>query len=108
MKMVPSVIVIDEVKDSPSLRMDLPAVLPIGERLRFKTMIRRKNGNRTEELRVEGLFRVTEVVIDTTCVPAKQLLKVSSLGVTPSWRAIRNPLPEVRKLAPTRSRIIID
>lgn len=105
---VASVVTFEEVKDHPSVRMSLPAVLPLGERLRLKMLLRRKNGPRSEELRLEGDFRVTEVVIDTTCNPPKQLLKVAAVGVAPSWKAIRNQPSLEKKLPPTHSRIVVD
>lgn len=105
---VPSVITFDEVKDSPSVHMDLPALLPIGERVQLKLVLRRRNGPRTEELRVEGEYRVTEVIVDTTCAPAKQRLKVTAKGLTPSWRSVRNPPTTARRLAPTHSKAVIE
>jgi hypothetical protein len=107
--MVPSVITFDEVKSSPSVRMDVPALLSIGERILLHFVLRRQNGPRSEELRIEGEFRVTEAVIDATCAPIKQRLKVSAKGVTPSWKAVkRSSVLIARKLAPTHTRSVIE
>jgi hypothetical protein len=106
--MVPSVITFDEVKDSPSVRMDLPAIPSLGERILLRFVLRRRNGPRSEELHIEGEYRVTEVVLDTTCAPSKSRIKVQAKGLTPSWRAVRNQPTVHRRLAPTHTKSVIE
>jgi hypothetical protein len=101
---IPSIIILGDLKDSPSLRMELPSLLPIGERILLSFMIRRRVGNRTEEIRVEdGEFRVVSSSLDARSTP-RQLLTVESTKVAPSWKAIKNPPPAIRVLPPTHSK----
>lgn len=106
--MVPSIVILTDLKDEPSVRMELPALLPLGERIKLRLLLRRKNGHRTEELRVEGEYRVTESSVDATYAPAKQILKVEATKVAPSWKAVRNPVAPTRVLPPTHSKAIVD
>jgi len=106
--MVPSIITFSDLKDEPSVRIELPALLPIGERIKLKLVLRRKNGTRTEELRIEGEYRVTGTSIDATYAPAKQALKVEATKVSPSWKAVRNPMVPTRNLPPTHSKAVVD
>jgi hypothetical protein len=96
-----SIVKLSDVKQSPEIRMDLPAPIPIGSKVRLAFRVTRMNKSRTEELRVNGEFQVTSVVIDLTRGKAVQVVTVSSTGLTPSWVAIKNP--PANKLAPTHS-----
>jgi hypothetical protein len=106
--MVPSVITFEEVKDTPSVRIDLPTSLLVGGRIQLKFILRRRTGPRTEELRVDGEYRVTEVLLDATCAPPKQRIKVVAKGVAPAWKAVRNVATVARKLAPTHTKAVIE
>jgi len=106
--MVPSIVLFSDVKDSPSVRMELPAIMPLGERVKLKLTLRRKNGPRTEELRVDGEYRVIETSLDATYAPPKQIVKLEATKVAPAWKAVRNPSPVRRGLAPTHSKAIVD
>lgn len=106
--MVPSIVTFSDVKDAPSIRMELPALLPLGERIKLRVTLRRKNGHRTEELRVDGEYRVAETSVDATYAPPKQIVKVEATKVAPAWKAVRNPSPLRRLLPPTHSKAVLD
>jgi hypothetical protein len=95
-----SVVKFDDVKQSPEVRMDLPSPIPIGSKLKLAFTLNRMNKGRTEELRVSGEFQVTSVITDLTKGKSKQVVTVSSIGLAPSWVAIKTA---TRKLAPTKS-----
>lgn len=103
MKDFPSTVEFEDLKDGPSMAISLPSPLLLGTRLNLRFLVRRKNGSRTEELRIDGEYKVTEVTIDARA-HVKQLVKVAATRVAPSWRAIKNPPTEKRLgKAPTRS-----
>ena len=106
--MVHSLVIFTEVKDTPSVHMSLPGTLFVGSKLRLRFTLRRRNGPRTEELRVEGEYRITEASVDATKALPKQLLRVEALGVAPVWRAVRNPSALQRMLPPTHSKATVD
>lgn len=97
----PSIVKFEDLKDSPSVRIELPAPLPLGTRINLCVTLRRRHGGRTEELRVNGEFRVATVSINATGAP-RQLLTVASTGVAPTWKAVKNSTGK-KKLALTRS-----
>jgi hypothetical protein len=102
MKMVQaSIVKFDDVKQSPEMRMELPLPIPIGSKLRLAFTLTRTNKGRTEELRVNGEFQVTTVITDATKGKVVQVVTVSSVGLAPSWVAIKSP-PAI-KLAPTHN-----
>jgi hypothetical protein len=107
--MVPSILVLGEVKDQPSVHKDLPAMLPIGERVKLHFFLRRKNGSRTEELHVDGDYRVTSSFVDATLHPPRQVLSVEALGVAPAWKAVRNPPAghQRRFSNPTHTKVVV-
>jgi hypothetical protein len=96
-----SIVKFDDVKHSPEMRIDLPSPIPIGSKIRLSFAITRTNNGRTEELRVNGEFQVTTVITDATKGKTLQVVTVSSVGVAPSWVAIKKP--PTNKLAPTHS-----
>lgn len=97
-----SIVKFSDVKQSPEIRMDLPLPIPIGSKIKLALMLKRMNKGRTEELRVNGEFQVISVVTDLTRGKTKQVVTISSIGVAPSWVAVKNQTA-ARKLAPTRS-----
>ena len=97
-----SVVKFDDVKQSPEVRMALPSPIPIGSKLRLAFTLSRTNKGRTEELRVNGEFQVTSVIIDTTKGKVVQVVTVSATGLAPSWVAVKNQAA-TKKLAPTHS-----
>jgi hypothetical protein len=97
-----SIVKFSDVKHSPEIRMDLPSPIPIGSKIKLALKLKRMNKGRTEELRANGDFLVTSVITDLTRGKTKQVVTVSSVGIAPSWVAIKNQ-PSTRKLAPTKS-----
>lgn len=97
-----SIVKFDDLKQSPEVRMDLPAPIPIGSRIRLAFTMTRTNKGRTEELRVNGEFQVTSSITDQTRGKSIQVVTISSTGLAPSWVAIKNPVAP-RKLAPTHN-----
>jgi len=105
--MIPSIVTLGDLKDNPSVRMDLPGMIPIGEKLLLRFVIRRKLGPRTEELRVDGEFKVTSSSVDARGIP-RQMLVVEATKVAPSWKAIKNlPSETPRRLPPTHSKAVV-
>jgi len=97
-----SIVKFDDVKQSPEMRMDLPSPIPIGSKVRLAFTVTRTNKGRTEELRVNGEFQVTSVITDASKGKPVQVVAVSSIGLAPSWVAVKSP-PATKKLAPTHS-----
>lgn len=95
-----SIVKFDDVKQSPEVRMDLPSPIPLGSKLKLAFTLSRMNKGRSEELKVSGEFRVTSVITDLTRGKSKQVVTVSSVGLAPSWVAVKTP---TKKLAPTKS-----
>lgn len=105
--MVASVITFSEVKGSPAVRIELPALLPIGERITLRLSLRRRNGARTEELSIDGEFRVVASSVDASRGAPKQILSVEATKLAPAWKAIRNP-PNKRNLSPTKTHFVVE
>lgn len=89
-----------DVKGQPTVMFDLPGPLHVGEPVGLRFRIERQNGGRTEELVVDGQFRVTAVGVDAASGPARQLLSVESAGVVPTWRSIKKRSQKPRRLPP--------
>ena len=68
--------------------MDLP-LMRLGDRLQLKAVLHRQKGGRTEELHVDGEFRVTSLIVDARS-RARQIIRVAAVGVAPTWKAIKN------------------
>ena len=102
METFPSIIEFSDVKNSPQVRMALPGPLLLGTRLLFHTYVRRKSGNRTEELRIEGEFKVLSSSFDVTG-PLKQRVTVEAVRLAPSWKAVKNAPVLLRKPPPARA-----
>lgn len=95
-------VTVEDVLGEPQLRIDLP-LMRLGDRIVLKAVLHRMKGGRTEELRLDGEFRVTSVVVDARG-QARQILHVASVGITPTWRSIKNqpsrfPLERPQKAA---------
>jgi hypothetical protein len=99
-----SVVELSDVKDSPKLRVNLPSPLLIGSKVTLSCKVQRRRGPRTEELSIQGEFRVVSCVFDVA--KQRQLVSIETTQVAPVWRSIRNP-PQ-RGLAPTHSHSIVD
>jgi hypothetical protein len=96
-----TILVFSDLKDSPRVAKSLPDTLRIGDHLVLDLTVRRKNGGRTEELRVNGEFRVTSSVLDARTTP-QRLVSVEALRVAPIWKAVKNPPSWARKMPPAR------
>ncbi len=85
-----SVVKLADVKSQPTAKLDLPGGRRIGDPIRLHFRIERQNGGRTEELRVNGLFRVTAAGTDSADGPARQLLSVEAVDRPPTWVSVKN------------------
>jgi hypothetical protein len=94
-----SIVKFDDVKRSPEVRMTIPSPIHIGSKVRLAFKITQVSNGRTEELRVNGEFQVTSVINDLTKGRSVMRVTISSIGVAPSWVAIKTP--PARKLGPT-------
>ncbi len=95
-------VVLADVEGQPFFRKDLPAPMRLGDTLRLEARLLRKHNRRTEELRLQGEFKIVEVAFDGHA-RTRQVLKIEAKGLSPSWRAIRNGPLEVSKLGPARA-----
>lgn len=97
--MTPTTLIeLEDLRDAPRVKMTLPCPLRLGDRITLDFVLKRFNRGRHEVLMVKGDYRITEVHFD----PQHQYLKVTSLGVTPSWQAVKKtPVPH-RGLGPSR------
>jgi hypothetical protein len=99
-----SIVKLSDVRGEPAAKLDLPGPLKIGDPLGLKFRVERKNGGRTEELVVDGQFRVTAVGFDTASGAQRQLLSVeAAYGKPPVWHSVKNPSEPPRRLSPARS-----
>lgn len=98
-----SIVKLSDVRGEPTAKLDLPAPLRIGDPLGLKFRIERRNGGRTEELVVDGQFRVSAVGIDTANGTQRQLLSVeAAYGKPPVWRSVKTRSEPPRRLSPAR------
>lgn len=87
-----AILIFEDVAGEPQAKIDLP-FLRLGDRLRLKLQIARKNGGRSEVLDVAGEYRVASCYYDAARPAPCQILHVSATGVSPAWRAVKNPKP---------------
>ncbi len=98
-----SIVKLSDVRGEPAAKLDLPGPLRIGDPLGLKFRIERSRSGRTEELIVDGQFRVTAVGIDNAA-GQRQLLSVeTAFGKPPVWRSVKNHSEPPRRLSPARS-----
>lgn len=104
-KVVLSIVKLSDVRGEPAAKLDLPGPLRIGDPLGLKFRIERRNNGRTEELVVDGHFRVTAVGFDSAASgTSRQLLSVETqAGKTPVWHSVKNHSAPPRRLSPARS-----
>lgn len=103
-----TVLTLSDVRDNPKVMKVIVGPLRMGDHIYLKFLLRKKTGNRTEELRVDGEFRVSKVSFDTRGAAQRQLLVVEALGVTPIWKGVKNEPQWKRKMPPAiASRTII-
>ena len=95
-----SVVKLADVKSQPTAKLELPGNRRIGDTIRLHFRIERPNNGRTEELRVNGLYRVTAVGLDSAHGPVRQLLSVEAVDTPPTWRSVKNPAQQPSRLPP--------
>ena len=93
-----SIVKFADMKQSPEVRMDLPEPIPLGSKIKLAFTLNRVRRGRTEELKVNGEFQVTSVATDLTRGNPKQVVTISSIGIAPSWVAVKSAS---KKLSPT-------
>lgn len=93
---------LSDVVDKPKVKTDLPACAH-GSRVRLHFRIQRQKGGRVEVLEVSGQFRVMAAGLDAACQPPRQVLSVESVGVVPTWRAVKKAPAWKRTLPPAKS-----
>lgn len=99
---LPTFVELTEVTGHPRFKKDLPVPMRIGERLRLAFKLTRRNGGRTEILEVNGEFRVSQVGTDAVDGASRQILAVEAVGKVPTWKAVKAPPAQGRRLGPTR------
>jgi hypothetical protein len=98
-----SIVRILDVKGQPTVKTDLPSPLHVGDPIGLQFRIERQNGGRTEELVVDGQFRVAAVGMDASSGPPRQLLSVQAARGLPTWRSIKKKPQAARRLSPAVS-----
>lgn len=91
-------VTLSEVVGSPTVKLDLPVPLRVGDRVRLRFVLRRLVGGRSEVLSVNDEFRVGGVILSE----GRQTLSVDSVGKLPAWKAVRREPPPKRQLPPAR------
>ena len=92
-----------DVPGCPSVKLDLPVSLRIGDRLSVNFRLTRKNAGRTEVLDAVGDLRVTSIFLNITKASARQMVEAESLtGVPFKWRAVKTPPVWKRQLSPAK------
>jgi hypothetical protein len=91
-----------DVKGSPTVMLDLPGPLRIGDRITLCFRLQRRLGGRTEVLEVKGDVRVTSASLDATLAAPRQRIGVENAGAVPFvWKAVKNRPEWKRHLPPT-------
>lgn len=95
-----SIVKLSDVNGEPKVMIDLPS-LKNGDPIALRFASVRHTAGRTELLEVNGRFRVTMVGYDASGASHKQLLSVDCVDKAPTWRSVKRPLSEARRLGPT-------
>jgi hypothetical protein len=95
-----SIVKLLDIKGEPVVKLDLPNPLGVGDPVGLQFRIERQNGGRTEELVVDGQFRVMARGVDAASGLPRQLLSVEPTGPVPHWRSIKNHAQKARRLPP--------
>jgi hypothetical protein len=98
-----TIVQLGDVAGQPSVRISLPTLVRIGDRVRLGFKLRRQNGGRTEILDASGDWRVVGVHVDASGPYAKQLITLESAKTAPIWRAIKKTSGWERSLPPARA-----
>ncbi len=103
-----TVVKLEDIAGEPKLKLELPP-LRLGDPVSLPCFkLRRKTAEgRFEVLEVDGnhcRFRVTAVGTDASHVPHRQLLTVEcAQGGVPTWKAIKKPAENRKRLSPAVS-----
>ncbi len=95
-----TILEIIDLAPAPKARLDLP-LSRVGDRLRLRFLLQRKNKGRTEVLNVQGDYRVSAAVLESNEHGLGQALQIASTGAAPAWRAVKNEIR--RRLAPAKN-----
>jgi len=95
-----TIVKLADVTSQPTAKLELPGHRRIGDTIRLHFRIERQNGGRTEELRVNGLFRVSAVGNDCADGPTRQLLSVEAVDRPTTWVSVKNRAQEPVRLSP--------
>lgn len=80
-----TILTLTDVKFEPKFRLDFQRVVP-GAFLSLDFRATKVTGGRTEIIDVKGIYRVTGLCFDVET----QHLKIESMGLVPTWKAIKN------------------
>ena len=94
-----TIIKLADVTSQPVAKLELYGHCRVGDTIRLHFRIERKNNGRTEELRVNGLFRVSAVGLDSAGGPTRQLLSVEAVDRPPTWVSVKNRVQEPLRLS---------
>ncbi len=100
---IASLVQVAELKDAPLVWMTLPYPLRVGDTLLLDFTLRRRKGTRTEELKVQGEYKVLTVLFDLKRGRPRQGLVVEAKGLSPSWKAIRSTPLASRSFRPAKA-----
>ncbi len=95
-----SIVKLSDVNGEPKFKKELPS-LKVGDPIALRLVLDRQTAGRYEILEVNHRFRVTAVGYDDSSGPTRQLLSVESAERPPTWRSVRKPASEARRLGPT-------
>ena len=92
-----------DVNGRPSVKLDLPVSLRIGDRVTVNFKLTRKNAGRTEVLEAVGDLRVMAVSFNLTRARMCQMVDTESVsGVPFKWKAVKTKTVVPRKLSSPR------
>lgn len=99
-----TVLTLSDVNHTPKVRKELPSPMRIGDHLHLHFTLRKRTGSRTEELLVQGEWRVVSVSFEVGGGPkATQLLTMEAVGATPTWKSVKTVPEPKRRLPPAVS-----
>jgi len=102
-----TVIELIDVKDAPAVKLgdNLPGPMRVGDTITTRFSITRRKDGRTFRLDFNGVLRVVGVAYAMCPSGSTQELKVESVGVPPTWQAIKTPPARIlppAKFPPTK------
>jgi hypothetical protein len=98
-----TIIELSDVAGKPKARLMLPSPLRVGDRIQLRFKLTRENTGRMEVLDVAGNFQVRVVSFDASLAgPPHQVLSVTSVDTSPSWKAVKRSSLPSRKMGPAK------